>query len=62
VTSVILGARTIEQLKDNMGADSLVLTHDDISKLTAASKPQMSEYPYGEGGINQRNRKMEGGR
>jgi aryl-alcohol dehydrogenase-like predicted oxidoreductase len=62
VTSVIMGARTTEQLQDNMAAAELVLTHDDLSRLTAASKPRMAEYPYGEGGINQRNRKMEGGR
>lgn len=62
VTSVILGARTTEQLADNLGAASLMLTHEDIAKLDAASKPEMDDYPYGEGGINQRNRKIEGGR
>jgi aryl-alcohol dehydrogenase-like predicted oxidoreductase len=62
VTSVILGARTTEQLKDNMAAGELVLTHEDIAKLSAVSKPKVADYPYGEGGINQRNRKMEGGR
>ena len=62
VTSVILGARTPEQLKDNLGAAGLVLTHDDVARLSAVSKPEMSDYPYGEGGIGQRNRKLEGGR
>jgi aryl-alcohol dehydrogenase-like predicted oxidoreductase len=62
VTSVILGARTTEQLKDNLGAASVVLTHEDIAKLSAVSKPDMSDYPYGEGGVGQRNRKLEGGR
>ncbi|HEV7345384.1 MAG TPA: aldo/keto reductase [Devosia sp.] len=62
VTSVILGARTTEQLKDNLGAAELMLTHEDIAKLDAVSKPEMADYPYGEGGINQRNRKIEGGR
>ncbi|MBZ9939306.1 aldo/keto reductase [Mesorhizobium sp. BR1-1-16] len=62
VTSVILGARTREQLADNLGAASLVLTDEEIQALNAVSKPQMSEYPYGTAGIGQRNRKMEGGR
>ena len=62
VTSVILGARTTEQLKDNLGAANLVLTHEDIAKLSAVSKPEMADYPYGTGGIQQRNRKLEGGR
>ena len=62
VTSVILGARTTEQLKDNLGAANLVLTHEDIAKLSAVSKPEMADYPYGTGGIQQRNRKLKGGR
>lgn len=62
VTSVILGARTTEQLADNLGAASLTLSEDELAKLSAVSKPQMPDYPYGEGGINQRNRKLEGGR
>ncbi|KKB78008.1 dehydratase [Devosia soli] len=62
VTSVILGARTAEQLKDNLGAADLTLTAGEIASLSAVSKPEMSDYPYGEGGMNQRNRKLEGGR
>ncbi|SEQ47115.1 Predicted oxidoreductase [Devosia sp. YR412] len=62
VTSVILGARTTEQLADNLGAAKLVLSHDEIARLSAVSKPQMADYPYGDGGISQRNRKLEGGR
>lgn len=62
VTSVILGARTPEQLADNLGAASLTLSPDELATLSAASKPEMSDYPYGEGGINQRHRKLEGGR
>ena len=62
VTSVILGARTTEQLGDNLGAASLVLTAAEIGTLSAASKPEMSDYPYGTGGIGQRHRKIEGGR
>ncbi|MES0041831.1 aldo/keto reductase [Mesorhizobium sp. M0091] len=62
VTSVILGARTRGQLADNLGAARLTLTDETIAELTAASKPEMSEYPYGTGGISQRHRKIEGGR
>ena len=62
VTSVILGARTTEQLKDNLGAVDLVLTQGELEALSAASKPSVGDYPYGASGINQRNRKIEGGR
>ena len=62
VTSVILGARTTEQLADNLGAAGLELSGDEIARLSDVSKPDMSDYPYGEGGIGQRNRKLEGGR
>lgn len=62
VTSVILGARKIEQLQDNLGAASLTLTSEELEHLSSVSKPQMSDYPYGESGINQRHRKLEGGR
>ncbi|MGO4726992.1 MULTISPECIES: aldo/keto reductase [unclassified Inquilinus] len=62
VTSVILGARRRDQLADNLGAAKLVLSDEAIATLTAVSKPEMAEYPYGTGGIRQRNRRIEGGR
>jgi aryl-alcohol dehydrogenase-like predicted oxidoreductase len=62
VTSVLLGARTREQLADNLTATSLTLTASELATLDAVSKPDMSEYPSGTGGINQRHRKIEGGR
>jgi len=62
VTSVILGARTTDQLKDNLGAADLVLSAEEIATLSDVSKPEMSDYPYGVGGIGQRNRNIEGGR
>ncbi|MET4783351.1 aldo/keto reductase [Glaciihabitans sp. UYNi722] len=62
VTAVILGARTVEQLTDNLGAVDLELSADEIQKLTDASAPQPDDYPYGTGGVQQRNRKLEGGR
>ena len=62
ITSVILGARTVDQLNDNLGAAQLVLSAGELAQLSDVSKPQMADYPYGEGGINQRHRKIEGGR
>ena len=62
VTSVILGARTTEQLADNLGATSLVLSEAETQRLNEASQPDVPDYPYGIGGNRQRNRKIEGGR
>jgi aryl-alcohol dehydrogenase-like predicted oxidoreductase len=62
VTSVILGARTAAQLKDNLGAADLVLTDEDLRTLDTVSAPEMDDYPYGPQGIAQRYRKIEGGR
>ena len=62
ITSVILGARTTEQLADNIGAAKLELSADDLKTLNAVSAPQVADYPYGRGGTNQRLRKIEGGR
>ncbi|QND37653.1 aldo/keto reductase (plasmid) [Rhizobium leguminosarum bv. viciae] len=62
ITSVILGARTPEQLADNLGAMKLKLSDDDMARLNEVSAPQPLDYPYGKGGINQRHRKIEGGR
>ena len=62
VTSVILGARTRAQLADNLGAAAIRLTNEEMEKLTRISAPAMADYPYGERGINQRNRNMGGGR
>lgn len=62
VTSVILGARTRDQLADNLAAASLELSQDQLSMLNVASAMELDDYPYGTGGTNQRRRKMEGGR
>ncbi|MDC9822507.1 aldo/keto reductase [Devosia sp. ZB163] len=62
VTSVILGARTREQLADNLGAADLVLPDEIRTRLTEASAPEVADYPYGKGGVDQRHRKVEGGR
>lgn len=62
VTSVILGARNSEQLQDNLAACGLTLTPEETAQLTEASKPVVGDYPYGEKGVDQRHRKIEGGR
>ncbi|NUO92632.1 MAG: aldo/keto reductase [Dermatophilaceae bacterium] len=56
VTSVILGARTVEQLTDNLAAADLDLTADQLSRLSEVSAPRMDDYPYGPAGIAQRHR------
>ncbi|UEL30128.1 aldo/keto reductase [Pseudarthrobacter sp. L1SW] len=62
VTSVILGARTTEQLADNLAAADVELTTEETSRLTQASEPQAGVYPYGPMAQEQRSRKIEGGR
>jgi aryl-alcohol dehydrogenase-like predicted oxidoreductase len=62
VTSVILGARTVEQLQQNLGAVDLVLTPDELARLDDVSAPAVSDYPYGDAGQEQRSRQVEGRR
>jgi aryl-alcohol dehydrogenase-like predicted oxidoreductase len=62
VTSVILGARTTGQLADNLGAAKLELTAEQTAALDTISTPLTSVYPYGPQAIDQRHRKIEGGR
>jgi aryl-alcohol dehydrogenase (NADP+) len=58
VTSVILGARTIEQLDDNLGAAGLHLSAKETELLTDASAPLVADYPYGRPGVEQRAREL----
>jgi aryl-alcohol dehydrogenase-like predicted oxidoreductase len=62
VTSVILGARTTQQLADNLGAAGLHLDADETEALDKASDPAPADYPYGGPGVEQRSRLIEGGR
>jgi aryl-alcohol dehydrogenase-like predicted oxidoreductase len=62
VTAVILGARTVKQLEENMKADAFKLSAEETAKLDTASAPVMGDYPYGAGGTKQRTRPMNGGR
>jgi len=61
VTSVILGARTVTQLEDNLGAAGLHLSEEETARLDAASDPAAADYPYGVPGTEQRSRRIEGG-
>ncbi|HEV2886650.1 MAG TPA: aldo/keto reductase [Jatrophihabitans sp.] len=62
VTSVILGARTTAQLEDNLQAADLHLSDEQTKLLDEASDPEAADYPYGEPGVQQRARKIAGGR
>jgi aryl-alcohol dehydrogenase-like predicted oxidoreductase len=61
VTSTILGARTVEQLEANLRAGDLRLTPEETAALDAASDPRAVDYPYGELGVEQRDRSLAGG-
>ena len=58
VTSVILGARTVAQLDDNLDAAGLHLSEKETALLTDVSAPIVSDYPYGEPGVRQRAREL----
>ncbi|MGB7447863.1 MAG: aldo/keto reductase [Ornithinimicrobium sp.] len=58
VTSVILGARTTEQLEANLAAADLHLDADEGRALDDASDPAPPDYPYGTLGVDQRSRSL----
>jgi aryl-alcohol dehydrogenase-like predicted oxidoreductase len=58
VTATILGARTTEQLRTNLGAAGLHLTPAETAALDAASDLHAADYPYGELGVDQRDRTL----
>ena len=60
VTSTILGARTTAQLETNLKAADLHLTDEETAALDEASDLRATDYPYGELGVGQRSRKLEG--
>ncbi len=62
VTSVILGARTTDQLADNLAAAQLELSDEETRRLTEVSRPAVGVYPYGPLALEQRSRKIAGGR
>jgi aryl-alcohol dehydrogenase-like predicted oxidoreductase len=46
VGSVLLGARSVAQLEDNLGAATLTLSPDEMTALTEVSAPGLPPYPY----------------
>ena len=58
VTSVILGARTVEQLQNNLGGADLHLSEKETELLTEVSTPVVADYPYGAAGVAQRARTL----
>jgi aryl-alcohol dehydrogenase-like predicted oxidoreductase len=56
VTSVILGARTTEQLEQNLQAGDLRLGPAERDRLDQVSRPLSDSYPSGDPGLDQRSR------
>ncbi len=61
VSSVILGARTLEQLENNLRAADLRLSDDETDALDRVSEPTAPDYPYGPLGVDQQHRELAGG-
>jgi aryl-alcohol dehydrogenase-like predicted oxidoreductase len=59
VTAPIIGARTMEQLRDNLTAAELILDADVTKKLSTVSAPTPDDYPYGRFGTLQRDRYID---
>jgi hypothetical protein len=55
VIAPIVGARTVEQLRNNLGAaEQLKLDNETTAALEKVSAPQSGGYPYGVFGAGQR--------
>jgi aryl-alcohol dehydrogenase-like predicted oxidoreductase len=61
VSATILGARTTDQLRANLRAAGLRLAPEETAVLEAASDPRPLDYPYGELGLQQRDRSLGAG-
>jgi aryl-alcohol dehydrogenase-like predicted oxidoreductase len=46
VSSVILGARTVDQLDDNLRSADVTLSDDEMDALSVVSAPGIADYPY----------------
>jgi len=60
VSSVIVGARTTEQLRANLASADLVLSEQETARLDEVSAPPAADYPYGGPGLEQRSRSLTG--
>ena len=61
VIAPIVGARSVEQLKENLGTVDLELDENAIATLSRVSAPTAGGYPYGAFGNGQRSRSIDGG-
>ncbi len=59
VVAPIFGVRTVEQLRDNLGAGDLVLDDTMTTTLEEVSRPVAESYPYDAFGIGQRWREVK---
>jgi aldo/keto reductase family protein len=60
VIAPIVGASSVEQLKENLGTVDLQLDADAIAALSRVSAPTAGGYPYGAFGNGQRSRSIDG--
>jgi len=56
VTAPIIGARTVEQLEQNLAAADIKLDDESTKRLDDVSAPTPNDYPYGPFGTKQRDR------
>ena len=61
IIAPIVGARTVEHLRSNLGAAQLTLDKDATEALEKVSRPQSGGYPYGLFGQWQRGRALQDG-
>jgi hypothetical protein len=61
VIAPIVGARTVEHLRNNLGAAELTLNEETTAALEKVSAPQSGGYPYGAFGAGQRSRWLQDG-
>ncbi|MGU3290873.1 aldo/keto reductase [Williamsia sp. M5A3_1d] len=59
VTAPIIGAKTLDQLDDNLVAADLILSDQDTALLDEVSAPTPDDYPYGPFGTKQRDRYVD---
>jgi aryl-alcohol dehydrogenase-like predicted oxidoreductase len=59
VTAPIIGARTMDQLEQNLIAGDLVLAQKETARLDEVSAPTPNDYPYGPFGVKQRDRYLD---
>lgn len=59
VTAPIIGAKTLDQLEQNLIAGDLILSAAETARLDEVSTPRPNDYPYGPFGVKQRHRYLE---